>query len=260
MSPSRQAQHQRVHRWLWAALDAAIWPSSVFVAVWLRYELQVGPVFAGVILATAIVAATTHLVVGAWIGPYAVSHERASFEETRDVGRTVVVTGLVVTVVAFSPPFLYDVPRSVPFTATAFAMVGMFACRFIIRSWRTRHYEANGGAKRVLVFGAGEAGSRLTRSLLRDPHSGYHPVALLDDDRTKARLRVEGVKVCGDRHAMAAVADKYDAQTIILALPVAKASTIPGAHRARHRSGSGRPCAAAHHRDHRWATDSRRPA
>nr|WP_272955425.1 nucleoside-diphosphate sugar epimerase/dehydratase [Pedococcus badiiscoriae] len=136
------------------------------------------------------------------------------------------MTTLVLTVLVFAL-HLRPVPRSVPFTAPAFAMLGMFAARFIIRSIRTRQAALHDGDdQRAIVFGAGEAGRRLTRSLIRDLGSGYTPVALLDDDSAKARLRVEGVKVRGTRTAMGKVAQKHGADTLIIALPQAEARTI----------------------------------
>ncbi|MDU0314720.1 nucleoside-diphosphate sugar epimerase/dehydratase [Phycicoccus sp. M110.8] len=162
---------------------------------------------------------------GTVFGPYAVGHERGSFEETYDVGRTVALTTLVLLTLVFAF-HLSPIPRSVPFTAPAFAMIGMFAARFIIRSWRARQALLAKEEQRAVIFGAGEAGRRLTRSLIRDAGSGYAPVALLDDDRAKARLRFEGVRVRGTRSDMAAVAEKHSAQVLIIALPLAEAPTI----------------------------------
>jgi hypothetical protein len=89
-------------------------------------------------LAFASAAAITHLVVGAGLGPYAVGHRRGSFEETTDLGRTVVVTstGLLVWALVANPVV---VPRSVPVVAGTLAWSPYFAARFMIRSRRSRH-------------------------------------------------------------------------------------------------------------------------
>ena len=42
------------------------------------------------------------------------------------------------------------------------------------------------------MFGAGEAGTALINRLLAEPDAAYRPVALLDDDPDKRRLRVHG--------------------------------------------------------------------
>jgi FlaA1/EpsC-like NDP-sugar epimerase len=223
--PATRARRERLNRWSWAVVDVTIWVLALFTAGWLRYEFQLEPVFVEAMLGLCAAAVVAHLLVGAWVGPYAVGHERGSFEETWDVARTAVVTGLLLVAVVLEP-FVLNVARSIPFTATAFALIGMFAARFIIRSLRYRNQSAIDSEKKVIVFGAGEAGRRLTRSLLRDVESGYHPVALLDDDRSKARLRVEGVRVRGTRADMAAVAEKHDANALVIALPFAEAATI----------------------------------
>ncbi len=140
----------------------------------------------------------------------------ARFEETLDIARTAAVatTGVFVWVLltrAERP----NLSPSVPVMAGVLAVTGMYAVRFVIRAWRTNKVAARAAQKRVILLGAGEAGRRLVRHMLRDPNSGFSPVALLDDDRAKGRLRVEGVRVRGTRASMAAVAVEYDASTLV---------------------------------------------
>ena len=176
-------------------------------------------------LVFAFTAVGMHVVVGASIGPYRVGHQRGSFEETADIGRAVVITGAGMFGWAMLSPD-YVVPRSVPVIAAALALVGMFASRFLIRSWRNRRAAQRSTDKRVIIFGAGEAGRRLLRSMLRDPNSGYFPVALLDDDRHKRRLRIEGVPVRGTREDIGEVAQVYGATALVVALPLADSALI----------------------------------
>ena len=225
MSAVRRVRRERVSRWMWALVDAAVWVVAVFMAAWLRYDLDLSSTLAAPLLGFTVAAVVAHLAFGTFFGPYAVGHDRGSFEETYDVGRTVLLTTLVLMTLVFGV-HLDTVPRIVPITAPAFAMLGMFAARFILRTMRTSKAANAPEEQRAIVFGAGEAGRRLTRSLIRDAGSGYQPVALLDDDRAKARLRVEGVKVRGSRDDMGKIATKYDAQTLVIALPLAEASTI----------------------------------
>jgi FlaA1/EpsC-like NDP-sugar epimerase len=110
--------------------------------------------------------------------------------------------------------------------AGALALVAMFALRFLVRSWRSRHSETRDDERRVIVFGAGEAGRRLLRSMMRDPDSGYFPAALLDDDRAKQRLRIDGVRVRGTRRDIGAVAQRCEATALVIALPLADAELI----------------------------------
>jgi FlaA1/EpsC-like NDP-sugar epimerase len=213
-----------LHRWVWVLFDAAIWFVAIYGATWLRFDFKRAPVLVATTLVFATAAVLGHLVVGALIGPYAVGHRRGSFEETTDIARTVVVTsaGLAIWALLADPVV---VPRSVPVVAGALALVGMFAVRFLIRSWRSRHTTSVENERRVIVFGAGEAGRRLVRSM-SDTGSGFFPVALLDDDRAKHRLSIDGVRMRGTRKDIGKVAFKFDATALALALPLANAETI----------------------------------
>jgi FlaA1/EpsC-like NDP-sugar epimerase len=205
--------------------DGGIWFAAIYGATWLRFDFEDTPVVVGSTMVFAAVAVGAHLLVGSVIGPYAVGHRRGSFEETADLSRTVLVTtgGMLVWALVANPLM---VPRSVPVVAGALALVGMFAVRFLIRSWRSRHAVSEDNQRRVVVFGAGDAGRRLLRSMMHDVGSGFFPVALLDDDKNKHRLRIDGVRVRGTRANIADVARKFDATALVVALPLADAELI----------------------------------
>jgi FlaA1/EpsC-like NDP-sugar epimerase len=210
---------------VWVLFDGGIWFIAMYGATWLRFDFRDHPVLVGTTLTFAAAAVVGHLLVGAVIGPYAVGHRRGSFEETADISRTVAVTtgGLVVWALLAKPQM---VPRSVPVVAGTLALVGMFAVRFLIRTSRSRHCTSQENQRRVIVFGAGDAGRRLLRSMMHDIGSGFFPVALLDDDRSKHRLRIDGVRVRGTRQDIGDVAHKYDATALVVALPEADAELI----------------------------------
>jgi FlaA1/EpsC-like NDP-sugar epimerase len=215
----------RLHQWAWALADSFIWFAAIFAAAWLRLDFAAPPVLVGATFLVAATAAVGHVLVGTVIGPYRVGHQRGSFEETSDLGRAVVVTtvGLVVWALLAHPPVI---PRSVPLIAGAIALAGMFAVRFLVRSWRNRRAVMRPNERRVIVFGAGEAGRRLLRSMMRDDKSGFTPVALLDDDKMKRRLRIDGVRVCGSRDDIDKVAEKFAATALVVALPLADSGLI----------------------------------
>lgn len=215
----------RVIRWSWSVVDAVIWIVAIYSATLLRFDFSTENVLVPNTMLFAIVAGLVHVNVGAIFGPYRVGHQRGSFEETSDISRAVAITSvLLVAWIGLWSAFL--VPRSVPFIAGPLALAGMFASRFVIRAWRNRTKRHRAGDQRVIVFGAGEAGRRLVRSMLRDSESGYFPVALLDDDKLKRRLRIEGVPVRGTREDLKRVAEDYDATAFVVALPQARSSLI----------------------------------
>ncbi|WP_245612314.1 nucleoside-diphosphate sugar epimerase/dehydratase [Actinotalea ferrariae] len=170
-------------------------------------------------------AVLLHLIVGALVGPYAVGHQRGSFEEAADIVRTVIST----TAVLFAWAVLVDpvlVPRSVPLVSGVVALSAMAAARFLLRAIRTRKAASRPSERRAIVLGAGQAGRHLVRGMLRDEDSDLLPVALLDDDRTKRRLAIDGVRVRGTRSDLVEVAQKYDASAVVVAIPRADSELL----------------------------------
>ena len=212
-------------RLLWTTADAVIWVASLAAATWLRLDFAISDVYATPLVLAAVVVVAVHVTVGWVFGPYAVGHELGSFEETSEVARTAVVSGVSLAVLTAALDVI-DLPRSVPLTGLAVALTGMFAARFIIRSRRTQRAVSADGTKRAVIFGAGSGGRVLVQSLVRDPASGIVPVALLDDDPSKSRLHFSGVRVRGSRHDLVAVAEKYRATTLVIAVPSATSETV----------------------------------
>jgi FlaA1/EpsC-like NDP-sugar epimerase len=78
----------------------------------------------------------------------------------------------------------------------------------------------------VLLFGAGAAAHDLLRSMLRDPQGRYLPVGLIDDDPDKRHLRVEGVRVLGNRLDLPAAAARSGAHTVVFSVTNADAGLV----------------------------------
>ncbi|MFQ6171912.1 polysaccharide biosynthesis protein [Oryzobacter sp. R7] len=208
----------------WTLVDVSIWGCALVAATSLRLDFAIPRDYEQALVVAAALVATLQVVLGWLTGPYAVDHELGSFEETGDLARTTVVSGAVLGVVTILLPVI-NLPRSVPLSGTFLALTAMFAARFVVRSRVTRRRRAEGG-RQAIVFGAGSGGRILVESLVRDPESGISPVALLDDDPMKSRLHFSGLRVRGTRHDLVRVAERYDADTLVIAVPSATAETV----------------------------------
>jgi FlaA1/EpsC-like NDP-sugar epimerase len=215
---------QNPYRLLWAASDALVWALAIWFARWLRYDFEPHRFITWGTVIVAIGAALVHLLFGFLVGPYGIGHLRASFEEILDLTKAVLATMVVVLVpVCVASPIL--VPRSVPVTGAALALMTMFAMRLAVRSWKIRQRPTD-GKRRMVVFGAGEGGRLLLHALTRDSASSYAPVALLDDSALKQRLTIEGVPVKGTRDDVEEVASAYRADILAIAVPSADSALI----------------------------------
>src|ERR1019366_9495494 len=63
-------------------------------------------------------------------------------------------------------------------------------------------------------------------SLARQPAADYRPVAFLDDDLAKRRLRIHGIPVLGDRSRIAEVAGQTGATVLVIAIARASGTAI----------------------------------
>src|SRR6266851_2438043 len=73
-------------------------------------------------------------------------------------------------------------------------------------------------AMKIIVFGAGDAGTPLIHRLATRSGAAYRTVAILDDDPAKRRLRIDGVPVLGGRGQMTEVAANTGARVLVIAI------------------------------------------
>ena len=82
------------------------------------------------------------------------------------------------------------------------------------------------GERTVLIAGAGEGGRMVVREILRNRELGLVPVGFLDDDPSKRRLRIDGVRVRGSTEGdLPRVLDEAEPDEVIIAIPSAPGST-----------------------------------
>lgn len=73
--------------------------------------------------------------------------------------------------------------------------------------------------RRVLVYGAGDAGEMVVREMRQSRHLGLRPVGFVDDDRRKVGASIHGVRVLGTSSQLGAVVAKTQASVVVVAIP-----------------------------------------
>ncbi len=82
------------------------------------------------------------------------------------------------------------------------------------------------GERTVLIAGAGEGGRMVAREIMRNRELGLVPIGFLDDDPTKRRLRIDGIRVRGNTEEdLAKILDESEPDELIIAIPSAPGST-----------------------------------
>ncbi len=75
------------------------------------------------------------------------------------------------------------------------------------------------GDKKVLIYGAGDAGEIVLREIRNNKALGYKPVGFLDDDEEKLGRRIHNVSVLGSKTDMARLIKQKEVGEIIIAIP-----------------------------------------
>ncbi len=96
----------------------------------------------------------------------------------------------------------------------------------IIDYIKKRNLRLKNPDKKVLIIGAGSAGSMILKEIQTTNKLRYHVVGFVDDDKNKIGTYVSGVKVFGSTENIKAYADATDADMIIIAIPTATAKEI----------------------------------
>jgi FlaA1/EpsC-like NDP-sugar epimerase len=219
--------------------DLTAWICGLLVAGWAIRDITGLTVtmdtVARALPATCVLAVSCGLAAGLYRG----RHQRGSFDEVLAVSVAAFSTGvLLVTLTAVLLPGQRQPLRTVA-GATVLAMLAMLGARYVLFAVRQRSRSAAPvpTAVRIIVFGAGAAGCQLVQSLISQPGAEYLPVAILDDDPDRRRLRVCGVPVLGDRTRLAEVAARTGATVLVIAIARPSGSVIAELTTAAERCG-----------------------
>jgi len=201
-----------------AALDAIAWTCGLLIAGLITSsasDLLVGP---GDLVIACAVTGTAAVLAGAVCGLYSGRYQAETGAELSAVLVSAGLTGLLlVGLCKAGLPLVSDKPGMSGLTALV-GVLAMITVRAAVAAIRRRPRQPAPTAVKVIVFGAGSAGTQLVQRLIGQPGAQYQPVALLDDDPGKRRLRICGIRVRGGRDQLAEVAAETGATVMVIAI------------------------------------------
>jgi len=203
-------------------LDAAIAAGSLWLAMLLRFDGRIDPVYAAVLPKYIGLLVASRL-----LATYLSRTHRWSFrfpglqDAVRVAGATIAGSGLfVVLVYGLS---LLSPPRSVLALELLMSGALMLMLRFSPRLgqvyWTRFSLMRSGDARRTLIVGAGAAGEMLFRDLQRSDEHPYHVVGFIDDNRAKWSNLVGGRRVFGGLAVLRRTIQRQRISNVLIAIP-----------------------------------------
>lgn len=206
------------------ALTALLHDLAAVAAAWagaylLRFNFDIPAEFVRAMTATLVFVVPIYGAVFLAFGLYRGIWRFASIPDLRRIILAVGLGALAIPVLLLMTQRIGEAPRSVLVLSPLLLVLVMGGSRFFYRAWRDGQLRSPRqlGAQSVIVMGAGAAASALLKDLARNPQ--WFVVALLDDDQSKAGLRLHGVPVTGPLESVAREARRHGATHVIVAMP-----------------------------------------
>ncbi|HEY4096097.1 MAG TPA: nucleoside-diphosphate sugar epimerase/dehydratase [Baekduia sp.] len=223
-------------------IDAALVALAYYLAFRLRFDGGIPHDFQRLLTATLPYVVVASALVFTLFGLYDKFWRYVGQRDYVKIGQAVIVATLFVPAfTALTHPVIVNsgtsgaVTRSVPtgVLASFFLLTLVFVggSRFVARTVYERPlsgFRPQANARRVLIVGAGDGGRLVLREIIRNPELGLSPVGFVDDDPTKHRMRIDGVRVLGRTEELARILDEAEPDEVTIAIPSA-----PGTLRAR---------------------------
>jgi len=207
------------------AIDVFLWALAGFLAFGLRLDGWPAPYWKSILYYLLLSLPVKSILVWAY-GLHLQAWSRFGFRDLWRLGQAVAAG----TLLHFSGTLLLGetlgMPRSVPLLEGGVAFLLMGVVRFLVRRYWERTRASGAEGTRVLIVGAGDAGSMVARELLRHPEAGLLPVGFLDDDPNKRGQTLMGLKVWGPLDQLPAAVRALGAEEVLIAMPSAPGSAV----------------------------------
>ena len=208
-------------------LDIAVALVAYLVPLVLRFEGRVPSRYWDSFWLFMPLVVMVHLATNMMFRLYGHMWRYASIEEARRVIGAAVTAGAGVVLLG---EIMGEQGRVLPLSVVVFgtflSLLGFGAIRFQSRLFAFRRRYDAPEPKRVLIVGAGDAGSMVLRDILRNAALGLRPVALVDDDPRKRGRSLHGVRILGSRGDIPDLVAKLAVDQVIFAIPSARGDVV----------------------------------
>jgi FlaA1/EpsC-like NDP-sugar epimerase len=208
-----------------------------FFAAWasfvLRFGLPIPFVFGEMLLPYLVISTTIKVALNLYFSLFRQSWRNVGIRDLMQHLQCALIFTATASAASFflGTPY-FPLPRSIPIIDGILLLLFWGGSRMGLRLFHEGNLlplpKKSGAfpAKRILIVGAGDAGSMIAREMLRHPDAGLVPVGFLDDDPAKRTTTFVGYPVLGRIADLPLVARSQKVDEILIAIPSAQGSTV----------------------------------
>ena len=208
-------------------MDTILVNAAVYIGLIIRFDGVIPSYFINTYLKLSVIITVLKLTVYYLFGMYRSLWKYASIDELMQL----CFAATTETILCYIAGILLNLrlPRSVFIISWLLTLLFIGGSRLsyrILRRIRNQYFSDNGELRKIMIIGAGEAGSMIIKELKDRRASVYVPVVVVDDDKMKMRSSIHGVPVKGGREKIIELVEEYGVEEIMIALPSASKSDI----------------------------------
>ncbi|MEM7738662.1 MAG: nucleoside-diphosphate sugar epimerase/dehydratase [Deinococcota bacterium] len=208
-------------------LDTLAWLLATPLAYLVRFDGVIGSEWTASLLIATLGPLPIKLVAIYWTKLYRQTWHTITFRDLEALMKAISGVFLVYAAVAFLLRPEVIIPRSIPFLDALFAVFLLASLRVFSRYFHEgKLARAAATNKRVLIIGAGEAGTMIAREMLRHPETGMRPVGFLDDDASKQKQTLVTIPVLGTLTDINSILGENTIDEVLIALPSAEGRVV----------------------------------
>lgn len=204
-------------------IDIVLVNLSYIIAYYLRFNFVIPGNELGIYKSNFVIITLIYIITFSLFKLYKSLWSNASIDEF------LIAIGACISADVISLVFSIFMHRQLPLTisilAGIFSIILVVGFRMAFRIYRNYALSLDktykNAVNRVMVIGAGSAGSILIKEMKRHKEMNYKPVAVIDDNKSKVGTIISGVKVYGTRNEILSTASSKDIDTILIAIPSA---------------------------------------
>ncbi|HEY9059407.1 MAG TPA: nucleoside-diphosphate sugar epimerase/dehydratase [Pseudobacteroides sp.] len=199
--------------------DCIILNAGIYAALLLRFDTEIPKCYIDILPRIFFMITLVNISTFSLFGLYSKLWNYASIEELIQILLATITGALLTFIVELIIPLYLPISANLIFFMITFVFIGGFrlSSRFYFNI--RKQLTSDQHTKKIMIVGAGVAGSLIIKEMKNNTNSKYTPVVAIDDDNSKHKTKINGIKVIGGRDKIHWAVKRFKIDEIIITMP-----------------------------------------